>query len=409
MLVVSVLSQLLRLPRYDLIVIQNPPCLPALVAAIVVSWWNGSRIMLDWHNLGFTMFQERLGARHPLVRLARLLEHALVSLASDHICVSAAMKAWLKVNFRVEASVLYDRPPRIFKERQLSAQDRHQLLQRLSYTVGGLFPHLADAQTGNGTAQFERTIQTEAQAAASEASLLPAPGEPQYSAETTSNDAAGGRVGLLMSCTSWTADEDFGLLLDALLLVERRLQERVAAPGQRGGGGYGRLAVVVTGKGPMKQEFEEAVQRHCAEGRLGRYVAVRTAWLAAADYPALLRCADLGVSLHTSTSGLDLPMKVLDMFGSAVPVCAFDFPTLPELVQRGINGLTFSTAVELAAQIDRLLVDPTRASDKKQGAGAGLAELRALREGAARISSWEDNWNATMVPILQQILQLSNE
>ena len=65
------------------------------------------------------------------------------------------------------------------------------------------------------------------------------------------------------------------------------------------------LLIAVTGKGPQKAMYHQKIR----ELRL-KDVAFRTLWLEAADDPLLLGSADLGVSLHTSSSGLDLPMKV---------------------------------------------------------------------------------------------------
>ena len=65
------------------------------------------------------------------------------------------------------------------------------------------------------------------------------------------------------------------------------------------------LICVITGKGPQKQFYLEEI----AKLDFTR-IQVETPWLEAADYPLLLGSADLGVSLHTSSSGLDLPMKV---------------------------------------------------------------------------------------------------
>ncbi|KAL7720616.1 Chitobiosyldiphosphodolichol beta-mannosyltransferase [Entamoeba marina] len=71
-------------------------------------------------------------------------------------------------------------------------------------------------------------------------------------------------------------------------------------------------------------------------------------WLEHEDYPKLLAACQFGISLHQSSSKLDLPMKVLDMFGCALPVLARGYPTIrDELVEENKVGFCFDTAEEL--------------------------------------------------------------
>jgi beta-1,4-mannosyltransferase len=80
------------------------------------------------------------------------------------------------------------------------------------------------------------------------------------------------------------------------------------------------IICILTGKGPLKEFYEmKFIQRKFEN------ISVHFLWLDPDDYPILLGSADLGVCLHNSSSSLDLPMKVVDMFGTRLPVCALNF------------------------------------------------------------------------------------
>jgi beta-1,4-mannosyltransferase len=129
------------------------------------------------------------------------------------------------------------------------------------------------------------------------------------------------RPAILVSSTSWTPDEDFSILLEALGMYEARARE-LFARGKEGESSLPNLLAIVTGKGPMKKQYMEEVGKMQESWKWVRCISL---WLEAEDYPVLLGSADLGVSLHSSSSGLDLPMKIVDMFGCGLPVCALSF------------------------------------------------------------------------------------
>ena len=107
------------------------------------------------------------------------------------------------------------------------------------------------------------------------------------------------------------------MVIDAVRRVEERIRGWEA--GQRGRR-FAELVMLVTGDGRRRKEFERRFA-----GLPARRVQLRTRWLEPEDYPRIVGAADLGLCLHRSSSGMDIPMKVADLFGAGVPVCALDY------------------------------------------------------------------------------------
>jgi len=105
------------------------------------------------------------------------------------------------------------------------------------------------------------------------------------------------RTALLVSSTSWTADEDFGLLLEAL-----EIYNRVASMASTEGDekDLPRILVMITGKGPLKEMYMDKIQRLQYAWDFVRCI---SAWLDIADYPLLLGCSFFLPSTDESIDG----------------------------------------------------------------------------------------------------------
>lgn len=350
----------------DCLLVQNPPAMPLLVVVYLYCSFchfvRGKRpaMVIDWHNLGFSMLSQPTFSK-----IARMYEQIMAPTATAHLCVTNAMKAFLHTHFHVpesRISVLYDCPPAMFKP--TSCEEQHELLTRLHTEICAACPsswHTAFDPT-------RQTILTELDA--SDGKYVPRRGRPA----------------LITSSTSWSSDEDFGILLEAAISLDRQITESDSSL---------RVLIVVTGKGPQKEYYLERISRLQL-----KHVAIQTLWLEPVDYPKLLACADLGISLHTSTSGIDLPMKVLDLFGCRVPVCALDFQCLSELVLDDENGRTFETSGQLEKHLYSLLRTLEDHTTRFEPHSFGdLSRYSRALEGRKR---WGDNWKENAYPTLLQ-------
>lgn len=329
----GLLMALLRIPKPDTILVQNPPAIPTLSIAWLASRLRKARLVIDWHNLSHTIAAVKVGDRHRAVKAIARSERRWAKRADAHLTVSKALAEWLAREYGVKAAVVYDRPGAAFT--RPSAADAAELWGRIA------------AATNLGAT----------------------------------------RPPIVVCPTSWTPDEDFDLVLEALERTERQLA-RDAGGDKPLGLSSPALAVFLTGRGAIRQMFEARAAR-----RNFKAVAVRTLWLEPGDYPKLVGMADLGLCLHQSSSGLDLPMKLADLRGCGVPVAVFDYaPVLGEVMTAGQQGVTFHDPGELSS-VFLSVAKGTIASD------SALAKSRAWL-ALNSPERWNAQWEATARPVL---------
>lgn len=317
-------------PSAGYILLQNPPAIPTLIVTQFVSKLRMQKVVIDWHNFGWSILMMKLN-EHPIVWFCKFYEKVFGRTAYANFAVTNAMAKVLKDDMGIKAPIrtLYDRPPMHFVP--LDAAAKKEFLES----------H---------------------------------PATKRHAAAILS-----GKTKMITSSTSWTPDEDFSQLLAALLSYDSYASgANFLKPGSAPS-----ILAIITGKGPLKDGYMATIEKLEFQ-----FITVETVWLESEDYPKMIACADLGISLHTSTSGVDLPMKVVDLFGVGVPVAAFGFYALRELVKHRENGIVFKDGQDLGENLKTLFNPSSR-------------ELERLKMGAMKETHdrWDENWDNIAAPV----------
>lgn len=301
------------------IIMQNPPSVPIVIIAKITSIIKGSIFIIDWHNFGFSILA--LKQTGFVVKMYKLIERHVGKLADIHLTVTKEMKKFLKIYWKFNDKnihCLYDRATLKFINKTINDKDDKKLwdIDIKKHFNKDNIKNLKQAKDDNLW---------------------------------------------MISSTSWTPDEDLNMLLDDKVLQNINEEIKSLDKDKRR-----KIVLFITGKdeGNLRTEFEGKLKDLSLE-----YIDVITIWLGSHDnYIHLLKWCDIGLCFHKSSSGLDLPMKVVDMFGVNIPVIAINFDeiemkkimgidnddvkcALNELVQHNQRGLIFDKPQELTKYV----------------------------------------------------------
>lgn len=384
------------------IVVNTPPILPTLcVAALLrVVLFPDAVFVLDVHNLGFSLM--RFTSSRAVVRVATVLELVSIRLTMLHgTCwtVSHALAEYLRRHVGVRhVTAVHDRPRASFFTSTVKTCSNTSINTNSTKTsstdmnpisIRDIIIHEATKLYACDTHPLSALLLSQQQSNADDALIAPSSSSSSAFTSThpsSSHDDSDGdddtndteHIPMVVSSSSWTPDEDFSLLLNAL----RRLDMDIASRP---------LLFVLTGKGPGRAAFEERI-----DGLRLQWIAVAFTWLPVFDYPRVLARARVGVCLHTSSSGLDLPMKAVDLLASRTPVIALRYHCIEEVIRPGETGVLFDDDVQLCAII-RQTVFPESVWERE-----AMHKLeRGVDKQFAKGFDWDTCWQRTALSTLR--------
>lgn len=379
------------------VLVQSPPAAPFLHLVLAVAffenffyrflWQHGLRgrewpplvVVVDVHNYGFTLLA--IDKRPAwIVSVYHLLERWAVRRCDAMLTVSHVMKDALVSS------------PEGIKQRRAASAAMTSLDPRCGFSLSprSRVTVLHDAAP-DFYAPCERSILFKDVLAAERELRAP----PWY--HMNGRDAAGGCQEardapplVIVSSTSWTADDDYSLVVQALTIVQSAIVAAKDSPTP-----LRRVWLIVTGKGVTRSVFEQQVEAARFDPQL---IHVSTAYLQSFNnYARVLGAADVGLCVHRSSSGLDLPMKCVDMLGCGIPVIALDYPALAELIHSE-SGWTFTDAASLAPILVNLLqCRPVVMADSASAQNELTTKRHYVR---SHRQQWTSNWERSAAPVL---------
>ena len=343
---------LFRIPKFRFLILQNPPGIPSMLICWIICKIRGSKFIIDWHNYGYTILKVNNRPKF-LVNLACRYEKYFGKKSDVNFCVSQAEKRDLKKEFGIDAVCLPDRP------------------------VKGLFKFLNESEANELYKKYPNEL----------SSLIDC-----HLPEKKDNKPI-----VMISSTSWTPDEDFSILLDSFIKTEEMILESIENKGQKNLMNVDKEKIkkvlfLITGRGPLRDSFMKKV----SEAKL-KYFDVKSIWLESDDYPKLLSLVDLGISLHYSSSGIDLPMKVVDMFSGCLPVASIYYDTIVELVEENKNGFLFKNDKELCKILKNVIIEYSMTGKCEK-----IDKYRENLHKDLDKNDWVSQWKQRVIPSLKK-------
>jgi len=152
------------------------------------------------------------------------------------------------------------------------------------------------------------------------------------------------------------------------------------------------LRVLIVGDGPLREELQATVSRHCLEERV-----ILTGFVPHEEIPEHLAAVDVAIAPYRQVELFYASsMKIVEYMAMGLAVVAPRMGEIPELISDGQSGLLYSPGAydEMAARILALLASPSL----RANLGRRAAETIAVRR-------W--TWEANAKEILSNIRALA--